>query len=175
MKLIIALVASFFSLSIAAQDSAIELFNYKKKVRINTNALKHSDLIEAKSPCAGEVSITHTDDLFSGGCAGVIQRTYTLSDGCGNTLEEVQFITLEDNTAPVFINPPADITLSKKTDLKHPVAPAAEDESGQKVTVEFKEDFDHSDPKVFKVIRTWTARDLCDNTTTHNQVISIER
>lgn len=175
MKQFIIVITTLFCLPAFAQKSDIKLVDFEKKIRLNTKDLKGSDLINARSTCAGEVKITHTDDLFSGGCAGTLQRTYKLSDACGNALEAVQFITLEDNTAPTFVNPPQDITLTKKTELSHPVTPAVEDESGQHVSVEFEEVFDPSDPEVFRVIRTWTARDLCDNTATHKQVVSISR
>lgn len=174
MKQLIIAIITLFSISAFAQKSDIKLVDFEKKVRLNTVDLKGSDLIKASSSCAGEVKVTHTDDLFSGGCAGTVQRTYKLSDECGNKLEAVQFITLEDNTAPTFINPPQDITLTNKTDLQQPATPAVQDESGQHVTVSFKADFDHSDPDLYKVIRTWTASDLCENTRTHTQVISIE-
>jgi hypothetical protein len=49
-----------------------------------------------------DITITWVDVEMSAGCAGMYERTYTLSDECGNEVTFVQFITLTDNVAPTF-------------------------------------------------------------------------
>src|SRR5688500_19253955 len=44
------------------------------------------------------------------GC-GVIVRTWTVTDQCGNTATHTQTITVTDTEAPTFDNAPADVTV----------------------------------------------------------------
>ena len=50
----------------------------------------------------GEVIITVDESTESNGCSGsyVIQRTFTASDDCGNTVTDTQTITVIDTTPP---------------------------------------------------------------------------
>lgn len=158
-----------------AQQNAIELVNFEKEIRKNTTEVKDTKFIEAKTSCAGEANISYDDKRFSGGCAGVLQRTYTITDECGNTKEVLQFITLEDTTPPVFQNKPTDITVESRLELKQPETVVAFDETGTNVTITVDESYDMDGKDFVKVIRTWTATDICDNQATHSRVITIPR
>lgn len=158
-----------------AQQGAIELVNFEKEIRKNTTEVKDAQFIEAKTTCGGEVAISYEDKRFSGGCAGVLQRTYHLSDDCGNSKEVLQFITLEDNTPPVFQNKPEDITIGSRTELKPAVTLAAFDETGTDVSITVDETYEMEGKESVKVIRTWTATDICDNKATHTRTITIPR
>ena len=54
----------------------------------------------------GDVELSFSDLQFSGGCAGTLFRTYTASDGCGNSAQADQIIHLFDDEAPQIINFP---------------------------------------------------------------------
>jgi len=62
-------------------------------------------LITAEDDC-GDVTITFVDDILSGGCVapvGRYERTYTISDECGNSINFTQFLLLTDNTPPELV------------------------------------------------------------------------
>lgn len=54
---------------------------------------------------AGGLTINYTDNVTSGSCvnAQVIERTWEITDNCGNNETFVQTITVDDNTAPVVV------------------------------------------------------------------------
>lgn len=49
-----------------------------------------------------DITITFTDMEMSAGCAGMFERTYVISDECGNSVTFVQYVTLIDNEAPTL-------------------------------------------------------------------------
>ena len=59
------------------------------------------NLITATDDC-GAVTVTHQGDTFTGTtCSQIIQRTYRVSDACGNFETVTQAITVQDNIRPV--------------------------------------------------------------------------
>jgi len=168
------IVLSFFVVgSISAQSSKIEVKNFEAKKRANLAKVQTEDLIQATSTCPGGVDIKFTDLKYSGGCAGVIERTYTLRDQCNNEVTKVQYITIVDENPPVFTYVPADIQLADKSELGSPLSLIAEDDSNESIIVDVSDSYDTSDPAFVKVLRTWTATDVCGNQTSHTQTISI--
>lgn len=174
MKTILALLLILPALHSFGQKSGIELIDFEKKIRLNTSELKNNIPLTASSKCQGEVKIEFEDTKFSGGCAGSLERNYHLSDDCGNKLTVQQFISLTDDTPPVFQNLPADTVIAGREQLMTPEYPAAFDEFGE-ASITFDEVVDFSDSQFVKVTRIWTATDECENTSTHSQVISIPR
>ena len=61
--------------------------------------------------CDPAGSVTGTDSAPSGTCPAVITRTWIVTDACGNTATATQTITILDQTAPVFVAPPANATV----------------------------------------------------------------
>ena len=62
--------------------------------------------------CSTGLNATYSDAIVAGPCEGthVITRTWHLTDNCGNAAaDQVQTITVSDNTAPTFTRP-IDIT-----------------------------------------------------------------
>jgi hypothetical protein len=173
MKTITTIALFLFTSALWAQSSKIEVNNFEIKKRTNLAQTTIQDLIEASTTCPGGVNITFTDIKMSGGCAGVIERTYLLRDQCNNELTKVQYITLIDENPPVFTYTPEDVILADKSELTTPYSLIAEDDSKEPVIVDVAESYDTSDPAYVKVIRTWTATDVCGNSSTTSQTISI--
>ncbi len=86
--------------------------------------------------------------------------------------EAIATISFSDNTSPIIMNPPADVTLACD-DL--PVAPnllATDDCPSVELTMnEVIEDSDCAGEAVYT--RTWTAVDVCGNTAAHTQRITL--
>lgn len=174
MKTIVTLIFSLLIIPCIAQNQ-ISLADFQEKVRLNTAELKNAELINATTSCQGGVDVTFEDKRFSGGCAGTIERTYSITDQCNNSKTAVQYITLEDTTPPVFQTTPGDITIESRTDLKNPISLVAFDESGNDAMVTVEESYNMDDKDFVHVTRTWTATDPCENVATHKRVISIPR
>lgn len=158
---------------VSAQSSKIEVHNFETKKRTNIAVTSTENLIQASSSCPGGVNISYTDIKMSGGCAGVIERTYLLRDQCNNELTKIQYITLIDENPPVFTYTPEDIVLADKAELATPYSLIADDDSGEPVIMDVAETYDNSDPAFVKVLRTYSATDVCGNVATYTQTISI--
>ncbi|MFC2039462.1 hypothetical protein ACFLST_01575, partial [Chloroflexota bacterium] len=119
----------------------------------------------------GTPTVTYSDVSDT----GTITRTWTAEDACGNTETCVQVITVEDNTDPVFIHCPDDVTVEcdASTEPGDTGGPAtATDNCDPSPIVTYSDSASGSCPVV--ITRTWTAEDDAGNTETCVQVITVE-
>ena len=103
--------AASVSQGIFFQDTTAPVVNpYEIAISMPCDQVINAVLISATDNC-NEVIITYTDEHLSGGCAGHIIRTYSVSDICGNQTQGlfIQIITLTDTVAPVIVNAPSDL------------------------------------------------------------------
>ena len=124
----------------------------------------------------GEVTLTWVDAEASGGCVlpiGQYVRTYTATDDCGNSSTFEQILTLTDNILPTFDSVPADYTIECDQDITYDDATASDNCSGAEVTVE-QEIVAGDCPQSYQIVRTFTATDNCDNSTTATQTITVQ-
>ena len=135
--------------------------------------------------CGGSVTVSHEGDTNNSGagCAAspyIVTRTYRLTDGCGNTTDLTQMITVMDDVAPT-----AD-ALIDITGIKCIVdVPSADinlvmneaDNCGGSVTVSHEGDTNNSGTgcaaSPFVVTRTYRLTDGCGNTTDLTQTITV--
>ncbi|MFY9571346.1 MAG: hypothetical protein WAV20_08115, partial [Blastocatellia bacterium] len=141
--------------------------------------------VTASDNCAGTPAKEFVSDSPSGTCPKVITRTYKATDTCGNTATCTQTITVSDTTAPSLTCPP-DAVVTCKTDV-----PAAATTTGELVTQGGSAsdncsgavgitslDGEPTDVSSCgencggKLVRTYTARDDCGNTSTCTQTIT---
>lgn len=86
------------------------------------------------------VEITFEDILQSGGCYGTLLRTWIATDACGNSASAEQIISIDDNTAPTFIDlPEEEIFIGCSDDLPPVPDLTAEDNCDGEITVTFEE------------------------------------
>ena len=107
-------------------------------------------------------------------CLETITRTYSVTDACGNTIEVIQEILIQDITAPTLVSSPnAEITLICET---FPEVDSIEftDECSADVTVTLDENIVDIDSENYDIIRTWTALDDCDNEASFTQTIHMQ-
>ncbi|MCB9337909.1 MAG: gliding motility-associated C-terminal domain-containing protein [Lewinellaceae bacterium] len=69
--------------------------------------------------CTTHPITTNTDVIVAGTCTHsyTIQRTWTVSDGCGNDVDSLQIITVTDGTAPTFTNQAQNQTIACDEDI----------------------------------------------------------
>ena len=150
--------------------------------KTNIPIAKTSDLTNVADNCSGTVSSTVADtNNGASGCKGspyIVTRTYTLTDCAGNTTNLVQTITVEDNTAPVLVGVPSNVTA--ECNAVPNVAPAtnitATDNCDANPTVTYLGEVrtDGDCPSSYILTRTWKAEDNCGNSSTKSQTITIQ-
>ncbi|MDO8367610.1 MAG: ice-binding family protein, partial [Saprospiraceae bacterium] len=129
--------------------------------------------------CGGTVTVVHVGDVISNQvCANrfTITRTYRATDVCGNSATCVQIITVFDNIAPTFVNPPANVTVECFEIPAIPPPPTATDNCAGLVTVVFLGETrtDGICPTLYTLVRTWRATDVCGNSSTVSQTVTVQ-
>lgn len=124
----------------------------------------------------GITSATYMD-VASGTCPIVVIRTWTLTDACGNTSTCVQTINVDDTTPP-SLTCPANITIecSESTETSNTGEHSVSDICDPAPVVTYEDVTTASGicPQEYTITRTWTATDACGNTSTGQQVITID-
>ena len=123
----------------------------------------------------GQVTVTFTDREAPGDCPQerVITRTFTAVDECGNEDTATQTITIQDTQAPVLANTPFDITIN--CDLIEEAVTISATDNCSEVTIQFNEErVDGDCPHNYTLVRTWVAGDDCNNSTNHEQIVTVE-
>ena len=133
----------------------------------------------AVDACGSTFNITHIDVTTPGPCAGKysVTRTWTATDGCGNSSTISQTIHVQDVTGPVITLAPV-----KYANCPNPPAfdiPVAVDAcQGQLSNSAFTSVPDvivlGACPGTRTITRVWTATDACGNTATASQVIYVQ-
>ena len=127
----------------------------------------------AEDDCSS-VSITfHDSDDIDVCNGGIITRTFTAKDACGNKATAKQTITVKaDKTPPVFTYVPHDKTVDCGTDISMGMATAEDNCSS--VTVTFMDSDGGDVCNGSTITRTYTATDACGNKATAKQTITIK-
>ncbi|HZV70930.1 MAG TPA: ice-binding family protein [Saprospiraceae bacterium] len=136
--------------------------------------------ITANDNCGGNVTVTFEQELIdSGTCVddGYINfytLTWTATDVCGNSSSAFVFLALIDTIPPVIVGVPADITVNCDAMPALPLLISATDECLCACILVVEESTPSAgclDGQV--VLRTWTAKDRCGNSTTVTQRITL--
>ncbi|MFT6183621.1 MAG: hypothetical protein ACJAYM_001138, partial [Flavobacteriales bacterium] len=128
---------------------------------------------EAGDNCDESVEVTYTDGDAGEDCPASFERTWRATDDCGNFIEFIQMISINDFAAPVLTTP-ADITIEcdESTDPSNTGMASAEDDCSTP-TVTYVDGPMMGDCP-YTMERTWTAVDPCGNAATDVQIITIE-
>jgi hypothetical protein len=104
-----------------------------------------------------------------------VRRTWRATDVCGNSTAATQTIQVSDNGAPVFVTVPGPVTIECNQPLPPLVNPTASDACGGYVHITFLGNVPTGSGCAadYTVTRTWRADDLCGNTATATQVITV--
>ncbi|GLR18587.1 gliding motility-associated C-terminal domain-containing protein [Portibacter lacus] len=100
---------------ISVVDTVGPTFTPPPAVTINCSDLNNLPVAGNITPfadeCGGPIFSTYEDEDIEMMCDSTIERTWTVYDVCGNSNSAIQLITVIDNTPPIFVNEPRDISV----------------------------------------------------------------
>ena len=141
---------------------------------INCAAMLFSaPLITANDACQGSVTVNYNQNVYPNTCPNnfMVYRTWTATDGCGNSSIHTQAITVMDNSAPILMGVPASTTVACNA-IPAPAVPTVSDNCDISINISYDETSSGSACSQV-LIRTWTATDLCGNNTSAVQTITV--
>ncbi|WP_235293610.1 T9SS type A sorting domain-containing protein [Portibacter lacus] len=165
---------------ITVQDTTPPTFTVPVNITINCDiepSVENIGDVEDLLDNCGIEAATFVDVENFEGCSGtgIITRTWTLVDACGNMNTQDQIITVQDTTPPTFIVP-ANITINCDIEATVSVTGDLENEAdncrlGEKsfVDIENLEDCNGTGT----ITRIWTLADLCGNINIQEQIITV--
>ncbi len=147
-------------------------------IKMSCGQLPMPPTVTAMDGCDGVVAVQFFESEESG--SQTCPNTYTIirewiaEDACGNTTEFEQRIIVTDVEAPTLINVPTDITVECGIVPNAPTNISATDNCDMMVGVTFKETSSGSGCAGEVIVRTWTAEDVCGNTNSLSQTITLD-
>ncbi|MFH4968379.1 gliding motility-associated C-terminal domain-containing protein, partial [Gaetbulibacter sp. M240] len=166
-----------FTQTITVQDTTAPMFveALPADATVECDAVPTAETLTATDNC-GVAIVTYEEVRTDGDCPSsyTLARTWTATDECGLTTVHTQTITVQDTTAPVFVETlPADATVECDA---VPTADTltATDNCGAAIVTYEEVRTDGSCPSSYTLARTWTATDECGLTTVHTQTITVQ-
>ncbi|MFY7706557.1 MAG: T9SS type A sorting domain-containing protein [Flavobacteriales bacterium] len=131
--------------------------------------------LSAIDNCSGDVVVLYVgaEENVISSCLTEITRTWSATDVCGNRSFCTQVISIEDTTAPAFENlPAAEVTYECSAVVEAPELVATDICNEFEIT--FNEDTIAGNcPGYYTLVRTWTATDVCENTSSFQQTVNV--
>ncbi|MFN4255557.1 MAG: SdrD B-like domain-containing protein, partial [Saprospiraceae bacterium] len=162
--------------TITVQDNAgPTLAGVPANVTVECGNIPVAPTVTASDAC-GAASVSLAETTVPGPCNDnyLIVRTWTATDGCGNTATGSQTITVNDLTAPALANVPANATASCDA-IPTAATVIATDNCDTNVAPVFSENVQPgSCPGNYVLVRTWTATDDCGNSVSATQTIQVQ-
>jgi len=127
--------------------------------------------------CSSIPTVTFVSDVSDGNtCPEIITRTYNIEDKCGNNIDVIQTITIDDDILPTATNPDT-IFVACLADVPLPDVLVVTDETDNctvNPTVAFvSESSDGNTCNVEEITRIYSVTDDCGNTIDVSQIIKI--
>ena len=170
------------NIAIATQIITVEfdtpvLSNLPADVTVECNNIPSAGTVTATSNCLPTIQVDFVEMIIDGACANeyTIERTWTTNAGCGTAVSHTQSITVQDNSDPILINVPSDVTVDCNVIPAIETNITATDNCDTNPLVSFEE---ISTPGAcensYTLTRTWTATDDCGNEVSQSQIITVE-
>ncbi|WP_449404221.1 HYR-like domain-containing protein, partial [Flavobacterium piscinae] len=163
--------------TITVQDTSAPAFveELPMDMTVECDAVPMAMTLTATDNC-GSAEVSYKETRTDGNCPSnyTLVRVWTAEDECGNTTVHTQTITVQDTTAPAFVEDlPMDMTVECDA-VPMAMTLTATDNCGS-ASVEYGEvRNDGNCPSNYTLVRTWTAMDECGNTTVHSQTITVQ-
>jgi hypothetical protein len=121
------------------------------------------------------VTITYSD-VVSNSCGGTktISRTWTATDGCGNSASALQTITVRDTTPPTVTAPPNLVLQCPANTATNATGVATTQDGCSAVTLAYSDSVSNTCGGANIISRTWTATDACGNSASAVQTITVQ-
>ncbi|MEQ1744487.1 MAG: SdrD B-like domain-containing protein, partial [Saprospiraceae bacterium] len=144
-----------------------------------TDAIPSVGTPTASDACGGTVVVTYLGAWnMNATCPGnyQIMRQWKATDVCGNVTTAGQIISIQDKVAPSFTSFPSNVTVQCNQTPPAVANPVAADGCGGQVSVTYLGQVrtNGSCLNNYLLTRTWRAADLCGNSTTRAQVITVQ-
>ena len=125
----------------------------------------------ATSTCSTNISVVETGTVTNGVCPQIITRTWSVSDGCGNTNQCSQSVTFQDTQPPVLTGiTNKSVICGKAWSFDPPIA--SDLCSGTNVVLRVSGTATNGVcPRT--ITQTWTAVDACGNSSTFSQTVTL--
>ncbi len=165
------------------EDDAFETcpgLPFSNRVNLNDSNLQDPEYSIVLYPSNGAISLDQTGKFtytpYSTGCSTdvFIYEVCNQTSGCCATAAVA--ITIGDNTSPLLSNVPPDITIGCDEIVPDPSIVLAYDDCPG-IYIEFNEESNEyavGECETFIITRTWAATDLCGNTASATQIITVE-
>jgi gliding motility-associated-like protein len=125
--------------------------------------------------CDGAGNVAGNDVSDGLTCPETITRTWTYTDACGNASVAVtQTITVNDTQVPVFVAPPANVTVECAGDVPAMTNLGWTDNCDGAANVAGADGALIGGPCGGTITRTWTYTDACGNNATVTQTITVD-
>ncbi len=157
----------------ASVDTTSPTFQeFPSSITVTCEELNNINVL-ATDDCSS-VTISFTDNIIEPGCNGIIERSYTAVDGCGNATTEIMTIDLQSNEPLAFTSFPDDIQVECNF-FNTNISPAISFTAGcGNVQLTFEDEtIPGSCPNNFTVIRLYTITDACDNSVSQAWTINV--
>ena len=126
----------------------------------------------ASDNCTPTPTIVYQGETIVGtGCPYEIHRTWTATDCDGNSSSQTQVITVSDTQAPVFSNPPANVSVCIGN--VPPMVPLTWTDNCDGTGSVSGSDVSDGMTNPETISRTWTYTDACGNVVTYTQLITV--
>jgi hypothetical protein len=174
--------SSFYTQTVTVADTTppmIESYPEDLSVQCIENVpFATPELVVARDNCDNDVKVelVGTFDISHPGCHGnewTVEYVYEASDKCGNRATCKQQIRVLDTTPPVLFGVPRDVTV--KSDAIPRVPQVSSTDNCSDAPVDFREVRVESGlgENNYRLLRSWTAMDLCGNTASATQTIAV--
>ncbi|MCC6600760.1 MAG: T9SS type A sorting domain-containing protein [Crocinitomicaceae bacterium] len=111
------------------------------------------------------VTVTFADTPLESGCLGSFLRTFTATDGCGNSATASVIVNFIDNTPPQFLSFPSDVNVDCSEVPDAESSGVTYTDNCSSVFVQISETtIPGNCPNSYTLLRTWTLTDECGNT-----------
>ena len=161
--------------SVSEINTTNALFEYSETQSADVQTIFESNSEYNTSDDSNIQSITYIDTVTSSdSCPITVDRTFTVTDNCGNSASAIQTITIQDTTAP-NLSIPADVTIEcSEEESSTNTGEATGSDTCSTVTITQSDDETSACGNTKTIVRTWTATDECGNTTSADQTIVVE-
>ncbi|MCB0704915.1 MAG: HYR domain-containing protein [Saprospiraceae bacterium] len=126
-------------------------------------------------PCDGQIPVFFTQTDLPFGCSGqgIVTNTWTVQNSEDQSVSYSQIVTINDTITPVFVNLPADTTVTCYAEIAWLQSVGAYDNCGEEINVIVQQGAVPDCEGSGLYMLTFIAQDCSGNTAVHNQVVTI--